>query len=329
MRATYFFINPQTQILRSGWRVLLFATIALLPRLATAFFAPASSAPPENSAEFAVDGAMIVVYLALILWVALISWFCLRFFEGLPWASLGYWFHRGWLRDVLSGLLLGVLMVVGVVLVQKLSGGTQIGLNPSWWKAEGITTAGWRATLAGFAVASGLLLVAAAFEEIVFRGYVLQTLLRDVPAAVPIVLLAVLFGLAHWSNPSRTAFSTLNTVLAGIWLALAYLKTRSLWLATALHFAWNWTMGLVFGLPVSGMLLRNSLLISTSQTPVWLTGGSYGCEGGLTATLAFSLALLALWRIDWLRPAPEMIAYNQRAAAVTEPPLRLDLTSNE
>src|SRR5205085_4430420 len=133
-------------------------------------------------------------------------------------------------------------------------------------------------TLESLCLASLLLVVAAAFEEIVFRGYAFQTLLRDVPAWLPIILLSLLFGLAHWSNPSRTTFSTINTMLAGIWLAVAYLKTRSLWFTTALHFSWNWTMGLFFGLPVSGLPLRPSLLTANSEAPLWLTGGSYGCE---------------------------------------------------
>lgn len=315
MPVTEFFINPQTRGLRSGWRVLLFVLIALLPRLATAFVTTASAPAPE-SATFAVDGVMIVVYGALILWVALVSWFCLRFFEGLGLSSLGYWFHRGWWRDVLLGLLFGALMILFVVVLQWLSGGTRLSFNPAW-------------TFGGFVLATALLLVAAAFEEIVFRGYVLQTLLRDVPAAVPILLLALLFGLAHWDNPSRTNFSTLNTVLAGVWLAAAYLKTRSLWLATALHFAWNWTMGLVFGLPVSGMQMPNSIFAATSQAPVWFTGGSYGCEGGLTATLAFGLGMFLLWQAKGLQVSAEMLAANQRRQAPSEAPFKLGLTDSE
>lgn len=312
------FINLQTGLLRSGWRVLTFASIALLPRIAAALVARPETAATKPEAVFEVSGTMIVAYLALILWVALVSWFCLHFLERMPFAALGYALHRGWWRDVLLGLAGSVLMIVVIVALQTLSGGTQLHFNPL----------GWRALLSGFTFASGLLLVAATFEEIVFRGYAFQTLLRDVPVVVPIALLALLFGLAHWSNPSRTLLSTINTALAGVWLAVAYLKTRSLWFPTALHFGWNWAMGLCFGLPVSGMQLRNSWLVSTNHEPLWLTGGNYGCEGGLSATVIFSLATLLLWRASWLRVSPTMASALVRREPEPEAPLKLGLNES-
>ncbi|MBI1760202.1 MAG: CPBP family intramembrane metalloprotease [Acidobacteria bacterium] len=309
------FIHPQTGLLRSGWRVLGFVSIAVLPRIAAAFVTLPAPATAKTEAVFEMSGAMIVVYLALVIWVALVSWFCLHFLEGLRFGALGYALHRGWWRDVLLGLAMSVLMIVVVVALQTLSGGTKLQFNPL----------GWRTLIGGFTLASGLLLMAAVFEEIVFRGYAFQTLLRDVPAVVPMVLLALVFGLAHWSNPNRTLFSAINTALAGVWLAVAYLKTRSLWFPTALHFGWNWTMGLCFGLPISGLPLRNSLLLSTDQGPRWLTGGSYGCEGGVPATIIFALATLLIWRAGWLRATPEMVSATAQCAPETEAPLKLGL----
>jgi uncharacterized protein len=309
------FINPQTGFLRSGWRILAFVCIAFLPRLAAALVTKSETAVPKPEAVFEVSGGMILVYLALIIWLGLVTWFCLHFLERMPFATLGYVLHRGWWRDVLLGLALSVLMIVVVIALQTLSGGMQLRFNPLEW----------RALLGGFTLASAMLLLAATFEEILFRGYAFQTLLRDVPAVVPITLLALLFGLAHWSNPSRTVLSTINTALAGVWLAVAYLKTRSLWFPTALHFGWNWTMGLCFGLSVSGMQLRNSLLIPTDLGPLWLTGGNYGCEGGLPATLVFSLATFLIWRAPWLQVSPEMSSATQRREPETEAPLKLGL----
>ncbi|MBO0861688.1 MAG: CPBP family intramembrane metalloprotease, partial [Chloracidobacterium sp.] len=152
-----------------------------------------------------------------------------------------------------------------------------------------------------------LLILAAAFEELIFRGYAFQTILRGAPAIVPILLFSFYFGWAHWNNPSRTLFSTANTALAGVWLSIAYLKTRNLWFPTALHFMWNWTMGAFFGIPVSGLAIENSLLVTSSQgRVVWLTGGSYGSEGGAAATLALIIAIIVIWRARWLRVSPEM-----------------------
>jgi len=314
-------LNPQTHRLRSGWRALIFLALVLLPRLAT-LFVQTDATSGAASSYFEVDGSMVVVYAALILWVALISWFCLRFLEGLPLAALGYAFHRGWLRDLSLGFAVSAAMILLVVLIQILGGGTQIQLNPAWSQPNGSS---WNSLVSGIVVATLLLSVAAAFEEIVFRGYVFQTLVRDVPVALPLLLLSLLFGLAHWSNPSRTLFSTTNTVLAGIWLAVAFLKTRSLWLPTGLHLGWNWTMGLLFGIPVSGLPFRNTVLLTTSGSPQWLTGGSYGCEGGFAATLVLVLSTVLLWRASWLRVSPEMRSANDAQAPPAEKPLELNL----
>jgi hypothetical protein len=152
------------------------------------------------------------------------------------------------------------------------------------------------------------MVLAGAWEELMYRGYAFQTLLRGAPAFVPILLLSVFFGYAHWENPSRTLFSTINTALAGVWLSIAYLRTRSLWFPTALHFTWNWVMGAVFGIPVSGLQLpRHPLLVSTPG-PDWLAGGSYGSEGGAAATVTLIIAIIVIWRARWLRVSPEMNA---------------------
>jgi membrane protease YdiL (CAAX protease family) len=147
-----------------------------------------------------------------------------------------------------------------------------------------------------------------------------------VPAIVPILLLSVYFAYGHWENPSRTFFSTANTVLAGVWLSLAYLKTRSLWLPTALHFGWNWTMGAVFGLPVSGLLIpQHPLLISTSGAPLWLTGGSYGPEAGAAATIVVIASTILIWRAKWLGIAPEVRAVLAEPAPAEDSTIRFNL----
>src|SRR5262245_2038097 len=122
MRLIILFINPRTKLLRSGWRALVFSAIALLPGLATRFL---SSAKQTGSSEsvFVPDVAMVAVYCALIIWVGLVSWFCLHFLERLRFASLGYAFYHGWWRDVLVGCAIGALMILLVVALQIIGGG--------------------------------------------------------------------------------------------------------------------------------------------------------------------------------------------------------------
>ncbi|MEJ7710723.1 MAG: CPBP family intramembrane glutamic endopeptidase [Pyrinomonadaceae bacterium] len=102
-----------------------------------------------------------------------------------------------------------------------------------------------------------------------------------------------------------------NTALAGAWLAVAYIKTRSLWFPLGVHWAWNWMMGAVLGLPVSGItsLTPQPLLRVASNAPEWLTGGSYGIEGGVACTLALTLSTIFIWRTRFISPTPEMKAF--------------------
>lgn len=142
-----------------------------------------------------------------------------------------------------------------------------------------------------------LFIVAALAEEAAFRGYPLQTLTRARLLWFGVLLTSVPFAIIHWHNPGATIFSTLNTALAGVWLAAAYLKTRSLWFPLGVHWAWNWVQGSIFGLAVSGLnLSSHSVLRAVDQGPPWLTGGSYGIEGGAACTIALLVSTVFIWR---------------------------------
>jgi uncharacterized protein len=317
MKIIHMFLDPATGVLRGGWRALCFGALAIAPYLLLSGLAGSDS--PQSEASLEVSAGMFVVYLFLIGWLLFVSWFCLRVFERMGFRSLGLAPHEGWLRDVAKGFGLSGAMIAAVVGLQWAGGGSRVRVNPVFWDEP--------AAVVGQVLAALLLLIAAAaYEEIAFRGFAFQTLLRGAPAVVPIALLSVFFGLVHWDNPSRTVFSTLNTVLAGVWLSIAYLRTRSLWFPIALHTGWNWAMGAIFGLPVSGLLIpRRPLLLSTSGEPLWLTGGGYGSEGGAAATLVFLLGTALVWRAPWLRVAPATTRALSSQITRREEPVRLGL----
>ncbi len=307
MNPAAIFFNPERHKLRSGWRALLFLVLSRLPEIFIALvLVLLSRGQAPGGSVFGSAGEMIPIYLVLVAWLLVLSWACLKFLEGLGLSSLGFGFERGWWRDVLLGCVMAAAMIAVVVVIQWIGGGTRIIVNPMMWQSvdagRAIDLAGVWIVARRMALALVLFIIAGAFEELLFRGYAFQTLLRDVPAVVPIALFAAYFGYAHLGNPSATLVSTANTILAGVWLAVAYLKTRRLWFPTALHFTWNWMMGAFFGLPVSGLKLVSSpLLLSTSEQPQWLTGGSYGPEGGVSATIVLLLATVIIWRVGWLK----------------------------
>lgn len=327
MKVLSLFVNPIKGSLRSGWRVLIFFSVLLLPYLLFSGLSGGGESAPTNEAQFSFDLGMILTYVVLDGWLLLVSWLCLWLLERMGLIRLGFGFYPGWWRDLLLGCAMAAGMMIVIVVIQTLSGGTRLMLNPLLWKTVAGTRAiDWPGVLLLLTKTSWLLLifiVAGTFEELLCRGYAFQTLLRDVPSVVPIMILSLIFGLMHVGNPNVTVFGIINTILAGVWLSVAYLKTRGLWFPTALHFMWNWTMGAFFGLPVSGLDTGSgaSVFIAANESPVWLTGGNYGPEGGATTTLVLIIASVVIWRANWLRNAeaeqipetPELILAGQEA----------------
>jgi hypothetical protein len=107
--------------------------------------------------------------------------------------------------------------------------------------------------------------------------------------------MSMLFGALHMDNPNATWLGALNTVLAGILLSLAYVRTQSLWLPYGIHVGWNVGLGFVLGFPLSGIDLASlwTTGIAGSDT---ILGGGYGPEGGLLATFIFAAAALTAHR---------------------------------
>jgi len=150
------------------------------------------------------------------------------------------------------------------------------------------------------------LVTGALAEELCFRGYPFQRLLEGLGPAGAILVSSVLFGGVHLGNPHVSLMGAINTIFIGVVLSFAYLRTRGLWLPWGIHFSWNATLGLVFGLPVSGLTDFAVLGKGRVAGPNWLTGGSYGLEGGILATIAILISLLFV--VYWIRqrPIPEI-----------------------
>jgi membrane protease YdiL (CAAX protease family) len=111
------------------------------------------------------------------------------------------------------------------------------------------------------------------------------------------VVTSVFFGALHGLNPGASPLAFLGTTAAGVMLGLAYQSTGRLWLPWALHFAWNFAEGSLWGMPVSG-LLAPSVVRTQLHGPVLWTGGEFGPEAGLLGLLAVILGTGVLARLN-------------------------------
>ena len=305
------FINKVGR-LRSGWRFALyvFALIALSFLLATAVRVAFVVGRNFVSIPHASYFANVVFRFTELATALLAGYFCARILEGLPWRSLGLTLHKGWVRDLIIGSVIGIAALALAVGIAAAGGGLRFSFI-----GTGLLFAAGK-TLVAFGV---LLLIAALAEEAMFRGYPLQTFTRAGLMWFGIVLTSLPFGIAHLWNPNVAAGITfVNTVIAGVWLALAYLKTRSLWFPLGVHWGWNWALGWVFGLPISGLnVVSNTLLTGHDLGPAWLTGGTYGIEGGIAGTVALVVSTLFIWRTRLVSPTPELLKLTSEENPVT------------
>ncbi|WP_213803349.1 CPBP family intramembrane glutamic endopeptidase [Granulicella sp. dw_53] len=138
------------------------------------------------------------------------------------------------------------------------------------------------------------LLVAGLAEEVAFRGYAFRRIIDAIGPVMATLITAFLFGVAHLFNPESSGISVLITMLAGILFSIAWLRTHGLWLGWGMHFAWNASMGTLFGLPVSGLRDFSTVIQTHAMGRRWLTGGGYGPEAALFTLFAVFVAIIVL-----------------------------------
>jgi membrane protease YdiL (CAAX protease family) len=198
-----------------------------------------------------------------------------RLFEHKPLGVVGLAFHPCWVKELCVGLGIGGIMMVSLGGAEALLGLARFARNPLPARAE----------LAYGSCLFLILSITATNEELIFRGYPFQKLVESLGPPGAVAVSSAFFGLAHLGNSHHTWISTVNTMLVGIPLSIAYLRTRSLWMPVGMHFTWNYVQGFVFGLPVSGYTFSPSLLKVQVHGAAWLTGSEYGPEGGLLSTI--------------------------------------------
>ncbi len=263
------FVNHHAE-LRVGWRLVSFAVLASLCASIVGVFA--------RSVGLRDDLVLNSLFLAAILLVTVLV---TRFINRKPLGAIGLSLHQGAVRELGIGCLIGFLMMTGIFLIELMSG--YIGLS---WRGYGIIESAEKVL-----VSIPYFGVAACLEEVLFRGYFFQTLIQWTTFLPATLLMSVFFALGHLLNPHATTFGLINVALAGIFFSVAYMKTRSLWLPFGVHFSWNFSQTALFAFPTSGIAFGRFRLFDLSQGgPDWVTGGPFGPEGGMLATLALVIA---------------------------------------
>ena len=250
-----------------------------------------------SSSLLAIFGVVVAGTIGLCATGLLANFLTMRIFDRRPLTDIGLRANRAAGRNFGLGILLGAGTAAVMLVLPLLAGTGHLVLRES--------STATSATLVFYLTA---LLVAAFGEEMIFRGYAFQLLVNKIGPFATVLPVGVVFGFAHASNPNASNLGVFNTILWGILLGYGFLRSRDLWLPIGLHFGWNAVLPL-FGVNLSGLTIEvTRYFYRWDLIPLW-SGGDYGPEGGLLATI-FAVGLFFLLAKAPVVPQHAAIAKN-------------------
>ena len=233
----------------------------------------ASSSARQAFGLYAIFGTVIFF---IFLWI--------KFFEGRSFRSIGFTKEKA-LKKYLFGFFLGFLMNTIVIGIMASLGNIESSQENAF---VGINVFGSVLLfLFGYVIqGSG--------EEIIFRGWMFQVIGARYKPWLGVLITTILFSLVHLNNSGTNLFSIINLMLVSILLILFVIKDGSIWSACAWHTAWNWTLGNVYGLSVSGTSQKDSILALNTTGNDLISGGQFGPEASVIVTFVLSVAITHL-----------------------------------
>jgi membrane protease YdiL (CAAX protease family) len=223
---------------------------------------------------------------------ALANALAMAIFESRGFGELGLQWEAGTRRNLLLGVALGAGAAALIILVPVI-----LGFARFEWSPDGEFS--WRAAL----FTPVLLFCGVMFEEILFRGFVLQVLirgykdmLRGAGQWLAISGVGIVFGLMHSRNHGATVLSTVNTTMFGVLFGAALLRSHDLWFPIGLHFGWNAVLPFL-GVELSGLTIRvTGYKLVWKAGKLW-SGGEYGPEASILCSAVLVLLALAVWKV--------------------------------
>lgn len=276
MNLNRIFLSADGSRLRAGWRLLIQTVVMFLGFtcfgiplfIVYFFFDPASAFSNE------ITPTLLLISIVVETFAFTISIFLARrFLDKQSIESLGLAVNRQALFDMLAGI--GITFVqMGCVYAVMYSLGW-VTFNGFAWEVDSFSR-----VIAGALTFLVIFALVGWSEELLSRGYHLQTLASGLNLFWGVMISSALFGFLHIFNPDSSWSAVLGITLAGFYFAFAYLRTKGLWLPIGLHIGWNFFEGVVFGFPVSGLDIYALTRIEVTGPELW-TGGAFGPEAGL------------------------------------------------
>jgi len=206
------------------------------------------------------------------------AWIFRKFIDKKSFTSLGFEFVK-FKTDFVFGFLGGfVLIALGFFILYLMGNLTVNEVSFNWLYIFGYLL---------------LFSIGALNEEIMIRGYILNNFFDSMNKYIALIISSLLFAAMHLANANITYLSVTNIFLAGILLGIYYVHKQNLWLPISLHFSWNFFQGPIFGFEVSGVDVTGAISQNIEGSDL-ITGGEFGFEGSIIATLLMVIAIVIL-----------------------------------
>jgi membrane protease YdiL (CAAX protease family) len=276
------FISADEPRLRAGWRLLLQTLFMILIAVILQVVLSMIFTPGTNgNFDFFISQVVELVTITGSIYIAR------RLLDKRSFVSLGLQVNKQAFVDILIGIAITFVMM-GLIYVAEVAAGW-LTFESFAWQNDSLPT-----------VITGVLTFLAVFifvgwnEELLSRGYHLQTLASGLNVFWGVVISSSLFGLAHLGNPNATWVSAAGIFFAGLFLAYGFLRTGQLWLSIGLHIGWNFFEGVIFGFPVSGLDIYHLIRLQIQGPEIW-TGGAFGPEAGLIVLPALGIGAVLIY----------------------------------
>lgn len=283
-------MNPETGLLRAGWRILAFFAIFMA--------ITASGMISVRTILGSLQKNSVLQWSILAITATAAVYIARKYLDKKSFPSLGLVWDKYAVLDILSGIVNSALVMTATYFVMLWT--NLIEFNGfTWWTDDATADAVFRVAALPVVLAVFFKLsVVAWWEELVFRGYVFQNMIAGIGLKQSIIFSSLIFGLGHALNPDASILSSVLIVIITPQLIYAYLKTGQLWLPIGLHLGWNFFQASIFGFAASGQ--KSPSLISQSPIgPEWLSGGAFGAEGSI---LVIPFTILSFFLIHyWVR----------------------------
>lgn len=125
-------------------------------------------------------------------------------------------------------------------------------------------------------------------EEIVFRGYLMNRIAASKGKWMGVFINSLFFTIFHITNQSSSYLSSLNIYVIGVVLSLIFWYTDNIIIDGIFHGTWNFIIGLVLGINLSGINMPYSIFkTSLNSNNSVITGGNFGIEASIITTIFF------------------------------------------